>query len=240
MTMKLSIVDGAKTVDLELEQMESQHITAVINGAFRVFGVNPAPRELTGFEMGITEMPPKPMYPMVSPKEDDKLGSGSITGSLISVKPKADEKQPEVITITLGEKQKEEVQRARELQQQIDGRPHTLPLIGGPRTAMVSVGEKITSMGGIPTENEPEHWKTGIKDKGGIPHYKCSYWCKKPGCRNRGRHYVALGEKQIQCHNCGTEHIVRTAGPLKGDGIPEQDRHGNFYIADRLASEQSK
>lgn len=75
----------------------------------------------------------------------------------------------------------------------------------------------------------PEHWDTGIKDKGGIDHYKCRYWCE---CGNKGKRYIPLGKEFLECHECGYHIDVRLASKVGSDGIPIRDMFGSFYIAD--------
>ncbi|SFE11162.1 hypothetical protein SAMN04487969_101112 [Paenibacillus algorifonticola] len=223
MTLKLSIVDGVKSVDLELEQTESGHVTAVINGAFSVFGVNlasvPAPAtEVIAPELTITKTdldfifgPERPDLKAKQVKEIEQAKE-ELTKKAYPV--------PEFPPVPVA---KVEIP-AKE-------RPRTLPLIGSARTPMVSLEEKIQAV--INTgEARPVHWETGIKFKEGIPHYRCYYRCKS--CGNKGNHYIKLDDTEVTCHNCKSAYSVLSATGVEQDGIPERDGFGNFFVSGRL------
>ncbi|MCA0754855.1 hypothetical protein KP806_07315 [Paenibacillus sp. N4] len=84
-------------------------------------------------------------------------------------------------------------------------------------------------------EIKPDWYDSGIKDKDGVPHYRLRYWCQNDKCRNQGNQYVKLEDIEVECHNCGAMHKIRTAlGKLDESGMPVADRYGNFFRADEL------
>ena len=69
----------------------------------------------------------------------------------------------------------------------------------------------------------PAYWDTGIKDKDGVNHYKCHYWCE---CGHKGKRYIALEAEFVACHECGYHLDVEPVGkPGK------RDRFGNYFVA---------
>lgn len=104
-------------------------------------------------------------------------------------------------------------------------------LINSTRTLSPTIGEMI---GVLPPqdvpEEEPEWYKTGIKNKEGIPHYKLRYWCKNPECKDKSNDYIKEDQKTVTCRKCGHELLVRQAT----DEHLKRDEWGNFFIADRL------
>lgn len=106
------------------------------------------------------------------------------------------------------------------------------PLIHSERTLKMPIGEITGSTSNEAVSDEPEHYRTGIKYKDGVPHYRLRYWCKNLKCRDKGTDYILPDEMIINCRTCGTAHVVRPAAP-KG----ERDDWGNFFIADALADQ---
>ncbi|TVX93024.1 hypothetical protein [Paenibacillus agilis] len=105
------------------------------------------------------------------------------------------------------------------------------PLINSERTLGVTVGEKLAA---AVEENgeEPKWYKTGIKYKDGVPHYRCVYFCKNKSCnKKKGQHYITPSETYVECYDCGQFMKVRQAT----DVHLERDEWGNFFVADRLA-----
>lgn len=87
-----------------------------------------------------------------------------------------------------------------------------------------------------PVIERPDWYDTGIKLKDGVPHYRARYWCQKSGCSHQGSQYVRLDAEITECHECKTKLKIRPAiGVIGDDGVPGQDRFGNFFRADRLA-----
>lgn len=105
-------------------------------------------------------------------------------------------------------------------------------LINSTRTLSPTIGEMlgVAPPQDVP-EEEPEWYKTGIKYKEGIPHYKLRYWCKNPGCKDRSNDYIKEDQKTVCCRKCGEKLLVRQAA----DEHLKRDGWGNFFIADKLA-----
>lgn len=67
------------------------------------------------------------------------------------------------------------------------------PLIGSSRTLETPIGElvrKSLKAEQPPSNAEPDYYKTGIKYKDGVPHYRCRYWCKNPDCKQMKRKFL--------------------------------------------------
>ncbi|NMH68589.1 hypothetical protein HF072_07320 [Bacillus sp. RO3] len=81
---------------------------------------------------------------------------------------------------------------------------------------------------------DPEYFKTGIKVKEGVKHYKTRYFCKNRKCGHKGNHYLPEGTEFTYCHQCEEKLLVREAAE---NGFPNRDEWGNFYVADRAVPE---
>ena len=111
-----------------------------------------------------------------------------------------------------------------------------LPKLNSERTLSQSLADKFD---GIKTEDlsdEPDHYKTGIKVKDGVKHYKTRYFCKNSQCGHQGNHYLPEGTEDTYCRECNGRLKVREAS---GEGFPNRDAWGNFYIADIQLEEGS-
>lgn len=75
-------------------------------------------------------------------------------------------------------------------------------------------------------EDGPDFWKTGIKMKGGVEHYKCFYKCFN--CGEQGKHYIPKNVSTIFCHKCDFELPVTTATK---EGFPNRDEFGNYFVS---------
>jgi len=84
-------------------------------------------------------------------------------------------------------------------------------------------------------EREPEHWKTGIMNKEGVPHYKLRLEC--PNCGIKKNLYKPLGIEKVECRECNALVKVEPATE-KGFGPTEEHRDtwGNFMIARKPAN----
>lgn len=113
-------------------------------------------------------------------------------------------------------------------------------LLNSKRNLSIPVGEKLAAAVEAAKE-QPEWWTTGIKYKeDGVPHYRCRYYCKNPGCQAKGNEYIRLEDSEVACHNCGQKLAVRLATGEYEDYdkmIPERDNWGNFFIADHPVTE---
>lgn len=98
--------------------------------------------------------------------------------------------------------------------------PNPTEIIATPIT-MEEVAEMIIE------SDEPSYFKTGIKVKDGINHYKARYICTK--CGHKGNHYIPEGVEFVDCHECQTSLLVKKATP--GTQGIQKDRFGNWYVA---------
>lgn len=89
---------------------------------------------------------------------------------------------------------------------------------GNPTTMEEALGE--------PTE-VPDFYKTGIKVRDGVKHYKCRYRCVK--CNSTGNHYIPEGVEQVDCYECQTSLMVKKATP--GTVGLDRDKFGNWFVA---------
>ncbi|WFB60548.1 hypothetical protein [Paenibacillus sp. BR1-192] len=107
-------------------------------------------------------------------------------------------------------------------------------LINSTRTLSPTIGEMlgVAPPQDVP-EEEPEWYKTGIKYKEGVPHYKLRYWCKNPECKDRSNDYIKEDQETVCCRRCGEKLLVRQAA----DKHLKRDGWGNFFIADKLATD---
>jgi hypothetical protein len=79
-------------------------------------------------------------------------------------------------------------------------------------------------------DNDQNYWETGIKiDDDGTKRYKCRYWCK---CGSKKNRYIKLGTETIKCFDCLIPiDVMPATHNFDGDGVPEQDDFGNFFVA---------
>lgn len=82
--------------------------------------------------------------------------------------------------------------------------------------------------------NAPDFWKTGIKMKNGVEHYKCFYKCFN--CNEQGKHYIPKDVRSIFCHKCNFELPVMTATP---QGFPHRDEFGNYFVSKHIQAPDS-
>ena len=103
-------------------------------------------------------------------------------------------------------------------------------LIHSTRTLSPTIGEMlgVAHPQDVP-EEEPEWYKTGIKYKEGIPHYKLRYWCKNLECKDKSNDYIKEDQETVCCRKCGQKMQVRKAA---GEHL-KRDEWGNFFIADK-------
>lgn len=72
----------------------------------------------------------------------------------------------------------------------------------------------------------PEYFQTGVKDKDGIPHYRCRYMCTS--CGTISNHYIPEGANSVNCHECNEEMEVLS---VKEETGHETDKFANWYVA---------
>lgn len=215
--LRMEIRKGQDSGNLEMDQLKDEGMTDVIRGFFGVFGAEPEPKR------------PEFITSLNSPAFTETFADPKfqVTENAPSERKKAN---PKLLEETISKVERLTIQKPE--------------LINSARTLSISLGEKITQALGEskvkePTREveaaetgQPEHYKTGIKYKEGVPHYRCRYYCKNPRCGIRSQHYIRKDIVSIRCHGCGTGLTVREAVP----GKPlERDEWGNFFIADKLA-----
>ncbi|MED4914350.1 hypothetical protein [Parageobacillus thermoglucosidasius] len=122
---------------------------------------------------------------------------------------------------------------------QKESRPRRLPFVDREHSNIVSVGEALQKA--VAKKSEvPSWWYTGIKVAGdGTNTYRCYYKC--PSCGDKGKRYIPLDTKTIQCRNCEAElKVVTAVGMWDATGIPVRDTWGNFFIANELAEDEAE
>lgn len=79
-------------------------------------------------------------------------------------------------------------------------------------------------------EQEPEHWKTGVMHKDGVPLYRLRLEC--PYCGMKKNLYREIGVETVECVQCNMLVKVEPATE-KGFGTTEEhrDKFGNFMLA---------
>lgn len=87
-----------------------------------------------------------------------------------------------------------------------------------------TIGDKINLKEAL--SQEPEFWKTGIKEKNGVNHYRCRYLC--PSCGTLSNHYITPEVTQVNCHQCDQQMDVIPMEQVNGK---EKDSNSNYYIA---------
>lgn len=124
-----------------------------------------------------------------------------------------------------------------------EGRPKKLPFVNSNRSSF-PIGEQMseklekakkiamnqdTSEG---SEEGPEHWETGIKERDGENHYRTYFEC--PSCRKTGKRYVTKSIDFVHCRKCDTK--LKKVDATEA-GFPERDTFGNFFRAYELYEE---
>lgn len=83
------------------------------------------------------------------------------------------------------------------------------------------------------TEN-PDHYKTGIRESPSGNRYQCRMHCDQ--CKTNKTIYIKPNELRIYCKMCGKPHTVRSAKKEK----MQQDAMNNFFIAGSFVGEDEK
>lgn len=120
----------------------------------------------------------------------------------------------------------------------VTGKPKQLPLIGS-KEPIGTIGEiarlSVLQKGEEVVQEDPAHWKTGIKVREGTNLFQTYYWCDN--CGNRGKRFIAKGVKKVHCHACNERMIVEPATfDFDENGVPFQDKFQNYYIARELVN----
>ncbi|MEF3313309.1 hypothetical protein PV433_30945 [Paenibacillus sp. GYB004] len=162
--VKLNIYDENKTLDLELKQANEMQKMAIISGVFGFFGSNPeVQRSLEAFIQSrkLVEAEPVPINFKIDLQEKARNEVEKAKAEL-----HAEYSPTRAYASEVKQTMDNFAKSAKEISRKI-------PLLNSDRTLMTSIGERLSVPADI--EEQPEWWKTGIKDKGGIPHYRCRY-----------------------------------------------------------------
>lgn len=111
-------------------------------------------------------------------------------------------------------------------------RSRTLPKVNGKRTLFTPIKEvakiKQLETNGNKVREESKHLGIKVFDDGS-ERYQCKYWCD---CGHEGKRWIKTTTKHVYCHECNGLILVESATPNANEnGLPEQDRCGNYYIA---------
>ncbi|MEC0169889.1 hypothetical protein [Paenibacillus graminis] len=211
--LKLIMSQGNKTAELEIEHSDEKQRNDAVMGLFRFFGYK-GPQVVTGGSIG------------------PELISSLVTKEAFHTKHREPKEAP-----TATQKNKPASQpplSAGEVSATVTPEPYKPekpPLIHSERTLQMPIGEITGSASVDAVSTEPEHYKTGIKYKDGVPHYKMRYWCQNPKCRDKANDYIPVDQMVVNCRQCGMALTVMPAAP-KG----ERDGYGNYFIANRPAT----
>lgn len=213
--IKLTMNNGEMNGVLELDKLSNENKASLISGFFKAFGIDEVKSNAPNMSVSVNVSPAKfdtSDRERIIPMKDIVTHMNEASAKLVaSLSPIA--------------------QRMKEVMKP--------PLINSERNLSVQVGEKLAAAAETAKE-KPEWWTTGIKYKDGVPHYRCRYYCKNPECRSKSNDYIRLDESEVKCHNCGQRVGVRLATGEYEDFkkmIPERDKFGNFFIADRPVTE---
>jgi ribosomal protein L37AE/L43A len=91
----------------------------------------------------------------------------------------------------------------------------------------ITMAEALKEAAATKENHVPDYFKTGIKVKNGINHYRCRYRC--PKCGHAGNHYIPEGTEIVDCHQCQTSMVVKKATP--GTQGIQPDKFMNWYVA---------
>lgn len=221
--IKFSIQDGAKMVSLETDSTTDEHVSIALRGAFGIFGLEeqqevkiPMPEIKTGDPVkAITALREKQAREVAAAKSE------VVEKPILVSEPAPVPAQAPPVHVPVS------VDYA-------PSRPRAVALLGSNRSLQVPIGEAAA----LP--DQPEWYATGIKIKDGVPHYRTRYWCQNSKCNHQGNQYVPLEASETECHNCHTLMKIRPATGFVGDdGVPQRDRFGNYFRADKLAEGQT-
>ncbi|MEN2464942.1 hypothetical protein [Ornithinibacillus sp. JPR2-1] len=108
----------------------------------------------------------------------------------------------------------------RKKEEKAPSRPRRLPLLSSGGTTSFPIRD-IAKV----SQDEPDHWRTGIKVIDGEKHYKTRYQC--PECGNKGTRYLPEDYQYVICHSCD-EEIQKI--PATKEGFPHRDSWGNYFV----------
>jgi hypothetical protein len=169
---------------------------------------------------------------------ENEIGNRSITPSELARMQKEDLKKnpPENKTAT---KKLPILNHDRTLSQSMAGalEKYKKSLSGLTNKSTKEIADSLCDTSTKEDSRDPDYFKTGIKVKEGVEHYKTRYFCKNRKCGHKGNHYLPEGTEFTYCHQCEEKLLVREASE---DGFPNRDEWGNFYVADRPVPEGDK
>ncbi|MGG3871389.1 hypothetical protein [Brevibacillus laterosporus] len=243
MSVKLSVSEGQKRVELELPKANNLQVLNMIHGLFGFFGHE--------IKTGMLVAPQSFSYTpevVVSKKSEENVSGDDDKGNNIIIQkvtedPKVDFKEDSKVEST-GQA----------------GRSKQLPYVNSEYTMTQSLGEVLGPLLGLSaadgseksqdTQNansymaseektliEPTKQYSSVRYLNGVPHYQTYIYCKNLNCGQRTKVFVKETQHSVYCPACDTKHIRRDA--MKG-GFPEQDDFGNYFKADRLWVENHK
>jgi DNA-directed RNA polymerase subunit M/transcription elongation factor TFIIS len=205
--MKLRMIDGAKALELNLQQINGANVQSVIEGVFGFFNTkvnNYARNHRWGNEEADMQS-----YPLIEVKRGQEL--------VPEVKPE----EKRYFTAAAKQKLNEVFKHSFDLPAETDEEGEEFQY----------VLDKYVKTYDPNDESIPFHFKTGYKIKADdhgnrIKLYRTRYIC--PKCKNKGNHYVPEGTDFVDCHNCQTTMPVKKA--VAGHTLTP-DALLNWYIA---------
>lgn len=204
--LRMNLQNGQVSGELEMDQIGSNEIMAVVHGFMGAFGQHPVENKPEPTPEFIT--PQIALSPAILSKQPAKeaVKDAALEKGITNKPPLLNSER--TLAVAIGE-------QLAEAYKNID--PGSIEVISN----------------ATETNEQLEDYKvTGIKYKSGVAYYKCRYWCKNPECRSKGNRYILPETKTVDCHTCGIELEVREA--IHGDPLG-RDSWGNFFVADHLA-----
>ncbi|WP_342435939.1 hypothetical protein NSS79_20670 [Paenibacillus sp. FSL L8-0436] len=210
--LKLIMSQGNKTAELEIEHSDEKQRNDAVMGLLRFFGdKGPQVVRVGGIETDLISslVTAEAHYPVHWEPEE-------VPTATQAIKPASSPPLSEREVTATPEPYK----------------PEKPPFIHSERTLQMPIGEIMGKAATDAVTTLPDHYKTGIKYKEGVPHYKLRYWCQNPKCRDKANDYIPADQMIVNCRQCGMALTVTPAAP-KGD----RDGYGNFFIANKPANE---
>jgi hypothetical protein len=226
-TIELQIKTSYEQVDLKMQDVSSKDHSTVIANVFQ-FLLRQDTRDVKEIKFSAPQINLTPQPGKIEP---------AFKGGLV--------KNPwKLLGSASGSEQKlmetfEQTEQRQSQKETKESRPRRLPIIDREHSEIVPVGLALQKA--LEKKSEvPSWWHTGIKvDGDGTRRYRCRYEC--PACGDKGKRYIPLGTKTIQCRKCEAElKVVTATGMWDATGIPCRDTWGNFFIANELAENEAE
>lgn len=208
MEIFVEVLDGEKKSTLQMKGASQENEKMLIGGFFQMMGTRvAAPKNYKGG------------------RNEENVGlTRAVEKAVTSIKNLAGN-TPEAVGL-------EKIEETKINEPESSSISRKLPILGQENRISIPIAEmaKITPLSNETKEEEPEYWRTGIKeDEDGTKRYKCRYWCS---CGEKGNHYIPLDTEVVSCHACEGRMAVETATFERDkDGVPVRDDFGNFFIA---------